>query len=225
MAESPLLMFHIGTGTIGLLTGSAAMFLRKGSDRHRLAGKLFVVAMLCMAASGSIMAFLLTEWTNVIGGLTTIYFVLTAWMTLRRPPGEAGLFEKMALIYAVAIITGNVFFALQTEPHANDVGATASLVFAGLMTISAGGDLRLILRGGIAGAQRILRHLWRMCYAVFIAAASLFLGQMQVFPAVIRETHLLFAVPFIPLVVMIFWLLRVRLIKKRKQPGILPGVP
>ena len=38
----------------------------------------------------------------------------------------------------------------------------------------------------ISGAQRITRHLWQMCVALFIAAASFFLGQAKVFPASVR---------------------------------------
>ena len=78
--------------------------------------------------------------------------------------------------------------------------------YGGLTAVFAAGDLRLILRGGISGARRIARHLWRMCYAVFVAAGSLFLGQMQVFPEFIQETNVLFVLPFAPLVLMIFWM-------------------
>lgn len=210
MSGPPLLLFHIGAGAIALLAGSAALALRKGSPRHRAAGRAFVVTMLAMAGSGALMAGFLTEWTNLLGGLTTIYFVLTAWMALRRPAGQCGAFEVLALLAALAILAGNVFFALRTEPHADDVGAEASWAFAGLMAISATGDLRLLLRGGIAGAQRLVRHLWRMCYALFIAAASLFLGQMQVFPPALRESPLLWLLPLVPLALMAFWMVRVR---------------
>lgn len=51
------------------------------------------------------------------------------------------------------------------------------------------GDVRMIVRGGIFGAQRIARHVWRMCIALFVASGSFFLGQQQVFPAAVRNTH------------------------------------
>jgi hypothetical protein len=76
--------------------------------------------------------------------------------------------------------------------------------------LAAAGDLRLILRRGILGAQRITRHLWRMCFALFIAAGSFFLGQQQVFPASVRGSPFLFVPVLAILALMIFWLCRVR---------------
>ncbi len=49
MAYSPVLLVHICAGSVGLLSGSAAIFFRKGSPRHVLAGKVFVASMLVMA--------------------------------------------------------------------------------------------------------------------------------------------------------------------------------
>jgi hypothetical protein len=46
-----LLFFHICSGAMGLLSGAAAMSFRKGSRRHRLAGDVFVIAMLSLGAS------------------------------------------------------------------------------------------------------------------------------------------------------------------------------
>ena len=52
---------------------------------------------------------------------------------------------------------------------------------ASIPLLAAIGDLRMLLRGGISGTSRITRHLWRMCYGLFIATGSFFLGQQQVF--------------------------------------------
>ena len=46
--RAPVLVIHICAGTLGLLSGAAAMALRKGSRRHGAAGNVFVVAMLVM---------------------------------------------------------------------------------------------------------------------------------------------------------------------------------
>jgi hypothetical protein len=76
--------------------------------------------------------------------------------------------------------------------------------------LAAIGDVRLLMRGGISGAGRIARHLWRMCFALFIAAASIFLARQQLFPALLRKTGALVFLSVLPLVLMVFWLLRVR---------------
>jgi hypothetical protein len=73
-----------------------------------------------------------------------------------------------------------------------------------------------LVRGGISGAPRIARHLWRMCFALFVAASSIFLARQHIFPAVLRTTGVLFLLSFFPLMVMIFWLVRVRFTKAFK---------
>src|SRR6202035_3182289 len=72
------------------------------------------------------------------------------------------------------------------------------------------GDVRMLLHRGISGTRRIARHLWRMCFALFIAASSIFLARPHLFPAVLRKTGALFLLSFLPLILMIFWLIRVR---------------
>ena len=71
--------------------------------------------------------------------------------------------------------------------------------------------LRVIRRGGVTGAARLARHLWRMCFALFVASGSLFLGQPQVFPAPLRNSPLLIGMAVAPLGFLIFWIIRVRL--------------
>ena len=48
MSYSPILVVHICSGTLGLLFGTVAVSVRKGSHRHVLAGKVFVASMLTM---------------------------------------------------------------------------------------------------------------------------------------------------------------------------------
>lgn len=56
MSFSPLLPVHISAGVVGILSGAAPLSFRKGSPRHILAGRVFVIAMLALSASGAIMA-------------------------------------------------------------------------------------------------------------------------------------------------------------------------
>ena len=61
---------------------------------------------------------------------------------------------------------------------------------------------------------------WRMSLAMFIATASLFLGQAKVFPKPIRLMPLLSIPVLLVLVVMLYWLVRLRL---RKAPPVVTG--
>lgn len=47
-------------------------------------------------------------------------------------------------------------------------------------------DLRMLRAGGLCGVARLTRHLWRMTFALLIAALSFFLGQAKVFPQAVR---------------------------------------
>jgi hypothetical protein len=71
----------------------------------------------------------------------------------------------------------------------------------------------MLVRGGVSGSQRIARHLWRMCFGLFIASGSFFMGRQQIFPDFIRESNVLIFLTILPLLLLIFWLVRVRFTK------------
>jgi hypothetical protein len=72
MSFSPLLALHISAGIVGILSGAAAMSFRKGSPRHALAGKVFVISMLTMAATAVYLAVTKHQTGNVLGGAFTL---------------------------------------------------------------------------------------------------------------------------------------------------------
>jgi hypothetical protein len=84
-------------------------------------------------------------------------------------------------------------------------------IFSATDRLAAIGDLKTLLSGGIPGAQRIARHLWRTCVGLFIAAGSFLLGQERLMPVLLRGSPLQFIPTFAPLVPMIFLLVRLRL--------------
>ena len=98
MGFSPILVLHISAGMVGILSGTAAMSFRKGPARHAQAGKVFVIAMLTMAASAVYLALMKHQPNNVGGGILTFYLVGTAWLTARRRDGETSIFDWAALL-------------------------------------------------------------------------------------------------------------------------------
>jgi uncharacterized membrane protein len=215
MRVSPLLLFHISAGTIGLLSGAAAVFFRKGSTRHRGAGNVFVISMLGLSASGAYIGFMRHQELNGLMGILTFYLVTTAWLTARRRDTEKdSIVDLGVLMVPLAVAAALAMYGLDAaNSQTGSKGgfpAQAYFIFGSLALLLAAGDIRMIVRGGVSGARRIARHLRRMCLALFIAAGSLFLGQPQVFPAALRKTHVLFLLSILPLILMIFWLVRVR---------------
>jgi len=211
-----LLYLHIGGGTLGLLSGSVALLSAKGGRIHRLAGNVFFVSMLVMAAIGGAVAPFLADRISTVAGVLTFYLVFTGWTTARRREG-VGLLERAGFLIAAggAIATATLTWMASRTPEGTLDGAPpqAFYIFLTVSTIAALGDLKLVLRGGISGAQRVARHIWRMCFGLFVASGSLFLGQQQVFPDWLRETPVLYIAALAPLPFLLFWMLRVRLAK------------
>jgi uncharacterized membrane protein len=214
MHFSPMLHVHMTAGVVGLFSGTAAMSLRKGSQRHATAGKVFVASMLIMAASAVYLAALRHDNNNIGGGILTLYLVTTAWLTARRKDGETSKIDWLVMLVPFVLGTLTWFRGIQMVRAGSREGAlyVGMSFFMGSMLLLAGvGDLRMLLRGGVFGMQRVIRHLWRMCLGFFIATGSFFLGQgSKIFPSILHESSLLFIPAFLPLVLLIFWLFRVR---------------
>jgi uncharacterized membrane protein len=210
----PILVFHICAGLSGVLSGTVAISFRKGSGGHRKAGNVFVISMLSLAASAVFLALMKSQVTNVVSGILTVYLVATAWATARRKDGETIALDWVALLFALAVGATLMTFGFEAahSPTGLKYGGPAVLffIFGSLALLAAAGDMRMLVRGGVFGVHRIARHLWRMCFALFFATGSFFLGQQQVFPAWLRRTNVLFIPAFLPLVLMIFWLSLVR---------------
>ncbi|MBS0295379.1 MAG: DUF2306 domain-containing protein [Proteobacteria bacterium] len=219
LACDALLYSHIGGGMIGMSAGAVALLTRKGERVHRIAGSVFTAAMLVMAGVGAGVApFLPAEQIpNTTAGVFTFYLVLTGWMTVRRAEGRIGLFERLAILIPVA--GAGIGLYLSTRPEITGIQHMATYVIAGIATLSALGDVHLLLRKGLLGRPRIARHVWRMCVALTIAAFSFFVGQQGYLPKAVRGTFLLNLPGFAALLFMTFWLLRVWLSKAfRSQP-------
>ena len=215
MTAHPAIAFlHIGAGTVALLAGATALILRKGSRGHRTAGNAFFVSMLAMSALGASMAWVKPDIGTTIMGALTFYVTATGWMTVIRREGHSGRFEIVAMLAALALAVSALAAGLEAAASVRGVkhGYPAAFYFivAGIASLLAFGDFRVVARRGIAGAQRLRRHLWRMCLALFVAAGSLFLGQPMVFPEPIRGTGLLSVPVLLVIGTMVFWLIRVR---------------
>lgn len=216
-----LLFLHIGGGGVGMVSGFTAMFARKGGRLHSVAGTTFFVSMLCMAGVGAAVAPLLVgdagRWTNTVAGVFTLYLLTTSWMTVRRRPGEMGRFERFALAVPLLIIVAAVAVA-QAGSAVTPAGAAPLYTFAVFCAVAAAGDLHLLRRGGLLGAARLTRHLWRMGLCLFIAAGSFFLGQPKFLPPEVRGTFLQFLPPLAAVGLLLFWLVKVRWPRRRRRP-------
>ena len=208
----PLLILHILGGSIGLLSGTSAIAVRKGGRLHRASGNIFTIAMLTLASSGLCLAILKTQTGNIIGSIITFYIISTAWLAGRRR--DTGSLDWAALVVGISGVAAILTLAIHSvlNPTIADPNAPAGMAFfmAAVLLLAASGDILMLVRGQSTGLQRITRHLWRMCFGLFIATGSFFLGQQQVFPAFLRGSIFLTVLAVLPFPLMIYWLIRVR---------------
>jgi len=206
-----ILWVHIAGGLIALVSGTLAVAARKGGAVHAAAGTWFFASMLVLGVTASILEPFRSPPGSPIGGIMVCYFVATSWVAARRRDGTTGKFEIVACAAALALaalMAWGGFTGATTPAGVGPVFALAGLcLLAGLL------DLNAILRVKLTPAQRISRHLWRMCFAFFIATGSFFLGQQDALPQMVRGSPLLFVPAFAPFAVMAFWLVRMRFSK------------
>ncbi|NDC57612.1 MAG: hypothetical protein EBZ50_02025 [Alphaproteobacteria bacterium] len=216
LGANALLWAHIVGGAIGMVTGVVALASRKGRQLHRAAGSVFFLAMFMAYAIGAGVApFLETgQRPNFVAGVMALYLLISGAAAARRRDVKAGAPEIIGLIVALAITAAGVIFMRMgaASPSGTVDGSPpqAFLLFTIAGVFAAAGELHVLLRRQLSNVSRIARHLWRMCFSLFIASGSFFLGQQQVFPEDMQDSVLLSVAALAPLPVMLFWLGKVR---------------
>ena len=213
-----LLSMHIVAGGLAILLGAVALLAPKGAVVHRRSGLLFVYAMLTMGISGSVLALRqsLTN-ANVLGGFMSAYFVVTALTTVRPASAWTRRLNMGAL--AVAVALGLTELGLGVKAFASPRGTINGVPFfmlfflAAITTAAAAGDIRVMRSGALRGGPRLARHLWRMCFALFIAAGSFFSIRARV-ARILPEPFTTAPMRALPVLLvfaaMFYWLWRVR---------------
>ncbi len=214
-----LLPLHIVAGGLAIVLGGVALFAAKGRTLHRRSGILFVYAMVTMGLSASTLALRhgLSN-PNFLGGLTSVYFVISGLTTVRRPVSDWMRqlnFGAMCLAFALAVLEVALSAGALATVHLmiNGVPVPMLLFMAAVTLTGAIGDLRVRRAGPLRGASRLKRHLWRMCFALFIAAGSFFSIRARV-ARILPEPFLSAPMRALPVLVvflmMFYWLWRVR---------------
>ena len=209
-----LLSIHIAAGGLALILGAVALSWKKGGTIHRRSGLLFVCAMLIMGATAAMLG-------NAGGGLMSAYFVMTAWMTVRPVSPWTRRINVGAMIFAIAFSVLTVasgvkaFNSSDLSPGGVPLRTIGAMSFflAFIMTLAAIGDARLVRSGPPHGRARLARHLWRMCFALFIAAGSFFSIRERV-ARILPEPFTMGPMRLLPILLvfgtMFYWLWKLR---------------
>jgi uncharacterized membrane protein len=227
-ATSLAYVLHVGCGTVGLVSGTVAAFAQKGERLHRAAGTVFFVTMLVMAIFAAWLAIAIPgQMSNLLGAILTFYLVATGWLTARqRTVGRA---EKFVLAASLCLCVGlgglSIAAAAGAVPGVKGQLLFATYIVTAIAAVAAAGDARLVLQGAIAGTPRVARHLWRMLSALFLSFGSGFgNGLARLLPGPFHGPPPLFLAPMLlPLGLLIFWMIRVRLPAWMKQAHLASG--
>lgn len=211
-----LLATHIAAGGLALVLGTVALSTRKGATIHRRSGVLFVYVMLAMGISAALLG-------NVGGGILAAYFVITALTTVRPVSPWTLRINVVALTVVAGLALGLIVRGAQAydSPGGSLSGVPFLMHFfiAAVLLLSAAGDVRIMRFGVPSGGARLARHLWRMCFALFIAAGSFFSIRERV-AKILPEPFTTLPLRMLPIVLvfaaMFYWLWRVR--GRRKLP-------
>jgi uncharacterized membrane protein len=215
-AAATALVLHIGGGSVAIVAGYGAMAAKKGGRLHRLSGNVFFAAMLTMAGVAAIVAPMLPteQWVNTPAAVFALYLTLTAWLTTRRRPGQVGRPEAALVALPLGIAAVGLYLAVSSGGS----GVYGPVyAFSVIGVLAAARDVVMLRAGGITGVGRTARHIWRMSAAFFIASGSFFFGQADVLPDAIRQSAIPMALGLGPLVLMVFWLVRVRIPRRRAR--------
>jgi hypothetical protein len=211
-----ILAFHVAMGVAGLATGTVAIVARKGGAWHRRSGIGFVWSMIAMALSAVVIA-LYEGATTVVAGAVTAYLVLTAYLALKEPRSRLVDAALMLLAFGFAATEYYYGFLVYGMPGHKSEGVPAGMIFfmGTVVLLAAIGDARMISAGGVQGTRRIARHLWRMCFGLFIALGSFTaqLVKMPFIPPAMRSLTVILVISTAPLLLLLYWMWKVRLRK------------
>lgn len=209
-----ILWIHVVGGAVGLVAGFAALAAAKGAPVHRRVGRWFVFAMLAMGSSGALIAALTGVETSVIMGILAAYLVFTGFTTVGPPAAwsrwAALVGAGVALVLSLALVEIGIRGVRSGGGMVEGLPAPMAFLFATIALLAGLADLRVVRRPLAGGARRIARHLWRMCFALFIASASFFLGQTQVLPEPLRVPWMLAPPVLVPILAMGYWFWKTR---------------
>lgn len=214
-----ILPIHIAAGGLALILGAVALSVKKGGVIHRHSGLLFVYAMLVMGIGAAFLG-------NVGGGLMAVYFVLTALTAVRPVSPWTRAIDIAALILVSGFVFLNILGGLKAlnSPRGVLDGVPFPMFFflATIMLLAAAGDVRIMRSGIPRGGPRLARHLWRMCFALFIAAGSFFSIRERV-ARILPEPLTTVPMRMLPILLifgaMFYWLWRVR--RRRPLPVVI----
>lgn len=175
---------HIISGSIALSTGTLALIFKKGSERHKVSGKVFVLSMIIMLLTGFYLS--LTRhnmFLFFISGFCS-YMFLNGVRSFNRKYEcyETKWLDK--LIFGVFLIF-NVGLTVYGILNTNHFIGIVAIVFGAIGLVYNFWDLKLILRFKKSKNEWLLSHIRGMIGAMIALITAFFSVNIDFLPPLI----------------------------------------
>lgn len=214
MDFEPEVLLHTLTGLMMVCSGAVAGFSRKGSTIHRYAGRAFAASAAVTVVLILFSAVLRPATVPALGVIFTVfvsYLIVTSLSVIRHPGQTVGGVEIAAPFIATAV--AGFCFWYGAEAFNNPQGLKDEVpygyyvFFGAVAALAALFDIKLLVKGGVTGYQRLMRHLWRMLFALYFATASMFTGPgNSLFPESLKSSFILTIPETIIGLLLLYWI-------------------
>jgi len=218
MKEFITWIVHTPAGVVAVVAAISALVYAKGSAKHKRYGRVFMIAMLIMLIAGCASAILKKSINDVFLSMIVGYSVLTAWLSVTKMNRRrARLLEYAALGWIVLIGLSAVLI----EPiwnFGNDV--KPFIIWPIFAVIFMVGDIANLIAGGYSGSARILRHLWRIEFALLWSALAVGDKIVKMRGSTLEESPYVAIVPVLMIAaVFLYWFVTV-LVSSKRRPSL-----
>jgi len=154
------LLLHVVGGFGALVAMIVAVAVRKGSDLHRTAGKVYVAAMAASLAMALVVSVQTSNLFLTMIAVFSAYFVYTGWRLGAHRSADVTFADRMVVGALMMVGIAMLAYGAWMLVHREDLGVVM-VVFGVASVVFAGFDLTK--RGGWpTGKERIRLHVTRM---------------------------------------------------------------
>ena len=177
-----LILVHVLFGATALLSGTAALLVKKGGFIHRKSGIVFVVTMLISSLVSMMVAVQPNHKSTFLFsvGILTIYFVIGGYLALRYKKKYVNLLADKCLALAMLVIG----IAMMSHPFYLEHFNVVMLIFGALGTVFAVRDFIHFINHEDLEKHWLTLHIGKITGG-YISAFTAFVVVNQYLPGII----------------------------------------
>jgi hypothetical protein len=194
-----LLALHILCGSVSLICAGGALSATKGETWHRRFGRFFFYGMTGIFITALPMAMIKLNLFLFVIAFFSYYLAFTGWRFAKNESGKPAMVDW--LVSTLMLIIGMTMLVIAWYLHKSNATHAATLTVFGMIgVLLSRGNLKLYLRGGTQGNERLVQHFTSMIGATIAAVTAFLVTTVHLQPAII-----LWLGPTVLLVPVIVW--------------------